>query len=418
MRAGLVLLSSLVLSSVLGACSSSNESVAEAPPSPSSTLTVVKADPTDDPILSATKTQRDEFHAGDRLFDQVFTDTTGLGPLYIRDACGACHSSALKGPGFVQKMARVEADGVTPAADQESELPFGHTIRPYAAGAASTPIKPAAMPDVKVTTRVPPAVFGRGYMEAIDDAEIARVESEQAARADGIHGRINRVTFASEANTDTSFHNYQKGQTNIIGRFGLKARIATLDDFTADAYQGDMNITSPMRPTEVPNPDGLTDDGKPGLDIDQDTVNSVATYMRLLAIPARVAPDPAAVALFDQARCSACHVPSLRTRADYPIPQLAGVDAPVYTDLLLHDMGDALADGLTDGQATSREWKTAPLIGLRFLRNFMHDGRALTVEDAINHHQGTGSQANESVDRFLALSAADREKLVAFVRSL
>jgi CxxC motif-containing protein (DUF1111 family) len=286
------------------------------------------------------------------------------------------------------------------------------------AGGAKTPLNAVAQPDIKVTSRVPPAVFGRGYMEAIDGAEIERVEAEQAARTDAIHGRINRVTYASEANTDTSFHQYQKGQTNLIGRFGLKARIPTLDDFTADAYQGDMNVTSPMRPTEVPNPDGLADDGKPGLDIDQDTVNSVATYMRLLAIPSRAAPDPAAVALFDQVKCGACHVPSLRTRADYPITQLAGIDAAVYTDLLLHDMGEALADGLTDGQATSREWKTPPLIGVRFLRNFMHDGRALTVEDAINHHQGTGSQAGESVDLFLGLSAADREKLVAFVRSL
>jgi CxxC motif-containing protein (DUF1111 family) len=417
MRAGQLLLVSLLVSSAVGACSSSDDGVAGAP-APASTLTVVKADPTDDPIGTATATQRAEFHAGDRLFDQVFTETTGLGPLYVRDACGACHASALKGPGLVQKMARVEADGVTPAADQDSELPFGHTIRPYMAGGAKTPLNAVAQPDIKVTSRVPPAVFGRGYMEAIDGAEIERVEAEQAARTDAIHGRINRVTYASEANTDTSFHQYQKGQTNLIGRFGLKARIPTLDDFTADAYQGDMNVTSPMRPTEVPNPDGLADDGKPGLDIDQDTVNSVATYMRLLAIPSRAAPDPAAVALFDQVKCGACHVPSLRTRADYPITQLAGIDAAVYTDLLLHDMGEALADGLTDGQATSREWKTPPLIGVRFLRNFMHDGRALTVEDAINHHQGTGSQAGESVDLFLGLSAADREKLVAFVRSL
>lgn len=417
MRFGLMTVS-LLVAAALGACSSGGDEATSPAPSPASTLTVVKADPTDDPLTTATRAQHEQFRHGDQLFDQVFTDATGLGPLYVRDACGACHSAALKGPGVVQKMARVEADGVTPSPDQESELPYGHTIRPYAAGGASTPLRAASMADIKVTSRVPPAVFGRGYMEAIDDAEIERVEAEQAARPDAIHGRINRVVYASEANTDTSFHSFQKGQTNLIGRFGLKARIPSLDDFTADAYQGDMNITSPMRPTEVPNPDGLTDDGKPGIDIDLDTVNAVATYMRLLAIPARATPDPAAVALFDQAKCSACHVPSLRTRSSYPIPQLAGIEAPIYSDLLLHDLGAELADGLTDGQATSREWKTAPLIGVRFLRNFMHDGRALTVEDAIGHHQGTGSQANESVDLFLALGAADREKLVAFVRSL
>jgi CxxC motif-containing protein (DUF1111 family) len=387
-------------------------------PAPISTLTVVKADPTDAPIAAATKAQIEQFREGDKLFDAVFSDTMGLGPLYVRDACGACHAAAVKGPGVVQKMARVAADGVTPSPDQDSELPFGHTIRPYAASGATTPIRAATMADIKVTSRVPPAVFGRGYLEAIDDAEIERVAAEQAARNDGMAGRINRVIYASEANSDTSVHQYQKGQANLIGRLGLKARIATLDDFTADAYQGDMNITSPLRPVELPNPDGLTDDAKPGVDIDLATVNAVATYMRLLAIPARTTPDPAAAALFDAARCSACHLPSLRTRASYPVGQLAGVDAPIYSDLLLHDMGDELADGLTDGQATSREWKTAPLIGVRFLRNFMHDGRARTVEEAIGHHQGTGSQANPSVDLFLALDPADRASLVAFVRSL
>ena len=123
-------------------------------------------------------------------------------------------------------------------------------------------------------------------------------------------------------------------------------------------------------------------------------------------------------ALFEQASCSVCHVPSLRTRADYPIPQLAGIDAPVFTDLLLHDMGSALADGLTDENAHSTEWKTAPLIGLRFMRTYLHDGRARSVLDAIEQHEGPGSQANESIRAFHALSAEDRAALVAYVQSL
>ena len=101
-------------------------------------------------------------------------------------------------------------------------------------------------------------------MEAVLDSEIERVEREQAARTDGIHGRINRVTYASEPNPDDLARTYAKGDAGLIGRFGLKARIATLDDFTADAFQGDMGITTPLRPVELPNPDGLTDDRQAG----------------------------------------------------------------------------------------------------------------------------------------------------------
>jgi CxxC motif-containing protein (DUF1111 family) len=113
----------------------------------------------------------------------------------------------------------------------------------------------------------------------------------------------------------------------------------------------------------------------------------------------------------------------LKTRSDYAIADLAGIDAPVYTDFLLHDMGDDLADGLpaspaVDGEADSFEWRTAPLIGLRFNKTFLHDGRAKTVEDAIEMHRGTNSEANGSIDAFDALSAADRQSLIDYVTAL
>jgi len=101
------------------------------------------------------------------------------------------------------------------------------------------------------------------------------------------------------------------------------------------------------------------------------------------------------------------------TRADYPVAALAGIDAPIYTDLLLHRMSDELADGLpadagVDGQADSFSWRTAPLIGLRFDRTFLHDGRAKSVTEAILLHRGTGSEANAAVDAFDALGAGDQ----------
>jgi CxxC motif-containing protein (DUF1111 family) len=256
-------------------------------------------------------------------------------------------------------------------------------------------------------------------MEAVDDAEILRVESEQASRTDDIHGRANHLPYASEANTDTRFHTYAKGDS-VIGRFGLKARVATLDDFAADAFQGDMGITSPLRPTEFENPDGLVDDGKPGVDVGYDSVNSRAMYVRLLEIPRRDVTDEGA-RLFSDTECAVCHVPSLKTRSTYPVELLAGIDATVYTDFLLHRMGNGLADGLprgVDGAADSFDWRSAPLIGLRFNRTFLHDGRAKTVEEAILGHRGDGSEANDSIDRFEALSTSDRDALLRFVEAL
>src|SRR5262249_41285169 len=163
-------------------------------------------------------------------------------------------------------------------------LSFGQTVHPLTAAGAKRNIMPPADPSVKVTIRVGPPVIGRGYLEAVLDSEILRVEAEQAARDDEIHGRANHVVYASEANSDTRFHQHQKGD-HLIGRFGLKARIGTLDDFTADALQGDMGITSPLRPDEIPNPDGLTDDLKPGIDTTLENVNLRAMYVRMLAIP-------------------------------------------------------------------------------------------------------------------------------------
>ena len=169
---------------------------------------------------------------------------------------------------------------------------------------------------------------------------------------------------------------------------------------------------------EIANPDGLTDDRRPGVDVPADTINELADYMRLIEIPRREAPSQRGVELFAEAQCAACHVPSLRTRADYPIAALAGIDAPIYTDLLLHDMGDKLADGMVDQQAGSRQWRTAPLIGLRHLRAYLHDGRALTLRDAVLGHEGPSSEANVSVGRFRALSAADQQTLLDFVKTL
>ncbi|WP_437760139.1 di-heme oxidoredictase family protein [Sorangium sp. So ce1389] len=380
-------------------------------------IQLIGDDLSDIPLHGSSKEQVARFKDGDALFDFVFRERDGLGPLYIRASCAGCHEGAARGPGAVQKMVLVEADGLTPAVDQAG-LPYGHTMRPYGVAGATTLSLPGTDVTIKLSQRLGPPVFGRGYMEAVDDAEIERVAAEQAARGDAIRGRINRVVFHSKKNGDETFHTFAEGDENLIGRFGFKARVATLDDFTADAYQGDMGITSPLRPHELPNPDGLTDDAKPGEDVVLDTVNAVADYMRLLEIPRRAPADARGEALFEEADCAVCHVPSLRTRADYPIEQLADIDAPVYTDFLLHDLGPDLADGLADESASSVSWRTAPLIGMRHSTAYLHDGRARTIEQAILLHDGEGSEAAASVAAFRALSREDRQALIDFVRSL
>ncbi len=370
----------------------------------------------DVPIDGIDAAQTKVFLEGDNLFDLVLHEADGLGPLYTRAACGACHETGVRGPGSVQKMVVVEADGVTTAADQ-SKLPFGHTVHPLTTAGATTPILPPDDPSVKVTLRVGPPILGRGYLEAIDDASILAREAEQSLRSDMIHGRVNHVVYSSEPNPDPTFNAHKKGDM-VIGRFGTKARIATLDEFTADALQGDMGVTSPLRPDEILNPDGLTDDLKQGVDVTADSVNKRAMYIRLTAIPGRKGLTDAGQALFAQAKCDVCHAPSMKTSADYPIAVLAGIDASVYTDMLLHDMGDALADGMIDGEAQSRDWRTAPLLGLRFNKTFLHDGRAHTVEEAILLHAGEGSEAAESVAIYEGLSAEDNAALLAFVSAL
>lgn len=399
-----------VASAALYACTLTTESV-------EATESAASADPFDVPVAGATHAEVAEFHDGDEAFGLVFREGDGLGPLYTQQSCAACHEKATRGPGSVQKMVVVLADGTTPSPDQ-SALAWGNTVHPLVAGGAQTPVVVPDDPSVKVSIRLGPPVLGRGYMEAVLDSEIERVAHEQSQRTDGIHGRANHVVYASEENVETRFPTHHKGDI-VIGRFGLKARVSTLDDFTADAFQGDMGITTPLRPTEIVNPDGLRDDHKSGVDLGVGHVNRIAGYLRLVAIPKRAAAtSDVGRAAFDEAKCSVCHAPTLHTRSDYPIRAIADIDAPLYTDVLLHDMGVELADGVVEGEAGPRDWRTLPLVGLRFQRAYLHDGRAATVEDAIMMHDGAGSEARESISIVRGMDSETRAALIQFVKGL
>jgi len=302
-------------------------------------------------------------------------------------------------------------------------LPFGPLVRPLLTAGAVTPVLPpdGGIPPgavLQVTTRLAAQLFGRAYLEAILDSEIERVAAEQSLRTDGIHGRVNRVSFHSQGTIDPRFPVHVSGESGLIGRFGVKARMATLDDVVADALQGDMGLTSALRPVELPNPDGLTDDLFPGVDLTEIQLASLVGYTRLLDIPPRPAPDARGASLFEAVGCAVCHVPHLGTSADWPTPQLAGIDAPVFTDLLLHDMGNELADGQAEESAGPRDFRTAPLIGLSYLPAYLHDGRANTLREAVLDHGSPGSEAAGTIQRFVALATEDQDALLAFVGSL
>jgi CxxC motif-containing protein (DUF1111 family) len=375
----------------------------------------VRIDRSDMPLEDATPSELSAFTKGDVLFETVFRGADGLGPLYIRAACVGCHKDDGRGPGTVTRIGLDEAA----QSHRATLLPLGDTVRPYFVTPAARPLLDGPLPQgARATHRWPPAVFGRGQMEAVSDAEIERLAEEAARRAGPIQGRIHRVAYHSESNPDQRYHRLSRNQAQLIGRFGLKARIATVDEFTADALQGDMGLTSPLRATEPTNADAATDDRKPGVDVTAEMVNAIADYVRLLAVPERLDHSDAGTALFTTVDCATCHVPRLKTRTDYPIAHLANTEVAVYTDFLLHDMGDALADDVPEGDASGSEWRTAPLIGLRFAPALMHDGRAKSVEQAILAHVGHGSEASESIAKFQKLPPEQRATLLRYVEGL
>jgi CxxC motif-containing protein (DUF1111 family) len=371
------------------------------------------------PLAGASVEQQRAFRAGDALFEQAFDEVDGLGPVYVRPSCTGCHLRGGRGPAQTQRMAVVSASTGEPV----ESLPYGALVRPLVIAGAVTPVLPpdGGLPAgavLLVTTRVAAPVFGRAYLEAIADSEIERVAAEQSLRADGIHGRVNRVTFHSLGTVDPRFPVHAAGEAGLIGRFGVKARLATLDDVVAEALQGDLGLTSKLRPVELPNPDGLRDDLLPGIDVPDGSLAALVEYTRLLEIPPRATPDARGAMLFESIGCAVCHVPSLRTRADWPTPQLANIDAPVFSDLLLHDMGSDLADGQAEESASPRQFRTAPLIGLSYLSAYLHDGRASTLREAVVAHGAEGSEALGTVGRFEALSPEDQDALLAYVADL
>ena len=269
-------------------------------------------------------------------------------------------------------------------------------------------------PDLLVSPRIAPAVFGGGLLEAIPESAILALADPDDADGDGISGRANLVWSVQDEDTR-------------LGRFGWKANVPTLEQQIAGAFHGDIGITSPLFPEEN-CPAGQTDcqaalnGGTP--ELPQDRLDKITFYNQTLAVPAmRDVDDPqvrAGARLFLEAGCAACHTPS-HTTGQHPVPALSGQVIFPYTDLLLHDMGEGLADGRPDFLAHGQEWRTPPLWGIGLIENvnnhtrLLHDGRARNVAEAILWHDGEGRAAREA---FRKMSREEREALLRFLESL
>ncbi|HLP55867.1 MAG TPA: di-heme oxidoredictase family protein [Fluviicola sp.] len=269
------------------------------------------------------------------------------------------------------------------------------------------------------TTRISPRVgqqmIGLGLLEQIPDARLLALADPFDGNGDGISGRVN---YVSDLLT----------QGISIGRFGWKANVPTLYQQVAGAFNGDIGITSSLFLNENHTAgqtacNGLPNGGTP--EISDEDLASVVLYSRVLAVPAQRNANTHDVMqgkqLFKQLNCTGCHIPTHVTGSGGNIQALKNVRIHPYTDLLLHDMGGALADGLPNFKASGSEWRTPPLWGLGLIQTvnghtfLLHDGRARSIEEAILWH---GGEAERSKNKFKELSKKEREQVLRFLESL
>jgi len=363
------------------------------------------------PHLSAAQRQR--FDMGAAVFQTNFAPETGLGPLFNAAGCAACHENPVAGGGGNNDPAEggedveLHATAFHGAAAPCEDLGAvgGQVIQKQVTPAladilhiTSEPIPAAATDSGHRTT---PDVFGFGLLDAVPDRVILARADPFDRNGDGISGRPNRTADGR------------------LGRFGRKAQAATLREFNGDAFVMEMGITNAVNQTEqtvggLPLPAGV--DPLPDPEITTEQFNAANAFVRFLAPPPRAPLDAMSVLgtiVFTKIGCTGCHVPALVTGAN-PIAALRFKVVRAFTDLLLHDMGPDLAD-VCLGQAQPSEFRTEPLMGLRFVTAFLHDGRAATIEEAIALHGGEGVRAR---DRFLRLSPFERTALLRFLRTL
>ena len=380
----------------------------------------------------------------------------GLGPTFIADACSVCHVQAGRGRTLdnaviTQQLLRLSVPGEGPHGAPKPHPHYGDQIQvtgvsvglkenrkpgeadvfidwlyhqvTLADGTKVELRKPQLRienlafgplePDVMFSLRNTQALFGLGFLEAVPQASLQAIAQHQKTL--GLNGRINYVR--------DDIHGSQ-----AVGRFGWKAAQPSIRQQTATAFLGDMGVTSSLYIEEnCPPVQTLCLAMPPGnrpelLDYNWDQLEF---WQAALAPPPPRNKESAQVrrgqVLFEQAGCAQCHLPELKT-GDYPLlPVIANTTFRAYTDLLLHDMGEELADGRPEFMAGPRDWRTAPLWGIGLSQqvngstHFLHDGRARNVLEAILWH---GGEAKKARDSFASMLKDERDAVLQFVNSL
>ena len=406
---------------------------------------------------------RNVFALGRTMFGQSWViapargGAAGLGPLYNRISCISCHARNGRGNapeherGAMRAMLlRLSIPGNGPHGGPKPHPAYGDQLNEhgvpgvpgegigyllyeehtetFADGTRLSLRKPSVHfkalaygplgNDILVSPRIGPAVYGLGLLEAVPDETLLALQDQ--AKPAGIRGRVNIVWDAV-------------GQKEAIGRFGVKANVATLTEQVANAFNGDLGITTPETPHENCTaaqtacrkaPSGRASETE-ATELSQAELSATVFYHRALAVPARRGMDDPQVLrgarLFRQAHCASCHIPEMRTGKKASLPFLANQLIRPYTDLLLHDMGDGLADGRPDYRANGREWRTPPLWGIGLAQKvnpnvgYLHDGRARSLLEAIMWHGGEAAASRETVRK---LPAQDREALIRYLESI
>jgi CxxC motif-containing protein (DUF1111 family) len=411
-----------------------------------------------DPIAGLSDAELEYFLIGKDDFVESDGVSDGLGPRMNLDSCGGCHAQPSTGgsspavnpqvafatkyggqdaiPPFVTENGPVREARFVMNADgtRDGGVHALFTINGRSGATACGLAQPdfsIALASNNVIFRIPTPVFGAGLIEQIPDAAILanRADSSAAKTALGIRGRAN---FHVSGRTITGQSN-NNGNDGTIARFGWKAQNKSLLVFAGEAYNVEMGITNELFQTErdetpecqyATTPNSVFDLAATTPAQAMSSIEKFATFMRFLA-PAQPSTDTpggsASIAsgskTFNAVGCALCHTPSFTTgNANVAALRYAAVN--LFSDLLVHDMGVGLADGVSQGEAGPREFRTAPLWGLGQRIFFLHDGRTSDLLAAIRAHRSTGSEANGVLARFALLTEAQKQDLLNFLRSL
>ncbi len=364
----------------------------------------------DGPIPGLTYEQNRRFLAGDVAFnDEVFTSPTGLGPSFVATSCVACHAGDGRGTPFttLTRFGQVDDTGNM----------FLHLGGPQLQNRALPGYSPEQIPlGATFSKFTPPANTGLGFIELVSDTDIIAMADPDDLDGDGISGVPNWNHIPDYVVVPQGAAN-QSGR--YICRFGRKGAAFDLLQQTATAYNQDIGVTSSFEPIDPYTMLGTDPE------VSDATIRDVVFYLQTLKAPVpRNQNDPKVQqgkALFSQIQCAACHKPQLQTGYS-PVQALSYKTFSPYTDLLLHDMGPGLDDGYTEGSAKTYEWRTPPLWGLGLSPNsqggnffLMHDGRARSIEQAIQMHGGEAASSRSQYDQ---LTEDEKQAVLKFLNSL